>query len=88
MHGFPLRDPTSPVGRRPPRPRPQPEAVVRRPGRQTADWRIFGGGTIRNRIVLLSSALLLVLIATNVYLARKLDDNTAGTRAKPRTCSA
>ena len=36
--------------------------------------------------MLLSSALLLVLIATNIYLARKLDDNTAGTR-RPRTCS-
>jgi signal transduction histidine kinase/HAMP domain-containing protein len=44
-----------------------------------ADSRRFGGGTIRRRLVLLSGALLLVLIATNVYLSRKLADNTAAT---------
>src|SRR4051794_18297933 len=41
--------------------------------------RRFGGNTIRRRLVLLSGALLLVLIATNIYLSRKLADNTAGT---------
>jgi len=85
MHGFPPSHPDQPDS--PPAGVTEPASgtVVRRwgrrSGRRSADWRFFGGGTIRNRIVLLSSALLLVLIATNVYLARKLDDNTAGTRA-------
>jgi len=34
--------------------------------------------TIRTRLILLSSAALLVLIATNFYLTRKLADNSAG----------
>ena len=88
MHGFPPSRPDQPD--RPPAAATAPATgtVVRRSGRRTDDRWIFGGGTIRNRIVLLSGALLLVLIATNVYLARKLDDNTAGTRSKPRTCSS
>jgi signal transduction histidine kinase/HAMP domain-containing protein len=44
----------------------------------TPGRRIFGGGKIRTRILLLSGALLVVLIATNVYLSRKLNENTAG----------
>ena len=81
MHGFPPSRPDQPG--RPPAAATAPAAgtVVRRSGRRTDDRRIFGGGTIRNRIVLLSGALLLVLIATNIYLSRKLDDNTAGTRS-------
>ena len=81
MHGFPPTRPDQPD--RPPAAATGPASgtVVRQSGRQTDDRRIFGNGTIRNRIVLLSSALLLVLLATNIYLARKLDDNTAGTRA-------
>jgi hypothetical protein len=33
--------------------------------------------TIRTRLILLSSALLFVFVATNVYLTRKLADNSA-----------
>src|SRR3954471_3109860 len=58
-------------------PAPAPAAPLSE-GR-SADRRRFGGGTIRRRLVLLSGALLLVLIATNVYLSRKLADNTAAT---------
>ena len=81
MRGSPPLPPDQPGS--PPIPAIEPASgtVVRRSGRRTAKWQIFGGGTIRNRILLLSAALLLVLIATNVYLARKLNDNTAGTTA-------
>src|SRR3954471_23835634 len=58
-------------------PAPAPAAPLSE-GR-SADRRRFGGGTIRRRLVLLSGALLVVLIATNVYLSRKLSDNTAAT---------
>ena len=34
--------------------------------------------TIRTRLILLTSAGLLVLVATNAYLTRKLADNSAG----------
>lgn len=37
------------------------------------------GRTIRSRIFLLAGALLVVLIATNFYLSRKLSESTAGT---------
>jgi len=81
MHGFPPSQPDRPDS--PPTAVIEPASgtVVQRSGRRAADRRFSGDGTIRNRIVLLSALLLLVLIATNVYLARKLDDNTTGTRA-------
>jgi signal transduction histidine kinase len=41
--------------------------------------RLAVGSTIRARIILLSAALLLVLVATNFYLSRKLAENAAGT---------
>src|SRR3954452_6828337 len=47
--------------------------------RRPSERRRFGGGPIRRRIMLLSGTLLLVLIATNVYLSRKLADNTGAT---------
>src|SRR6266446_5205005 len=41
-------------------------------------FRVKAGLTIRTRLILLASAALLVLIATNAYLTRALTDNTAG----------
>src|SRR4051794_38512825 len=57
---------------------PAPVFAARRPGWRGAARLLFGG-TIRRRIVLLSGALLVVLIATNLYLSHKLAENTAGT---------
>jgi signal transduction histidine kinase/HAMP domain-containing protein len=57
---------------------PATGTAARRSGGRPAWW-WTSRGTIRGRIVLLSGALLLVLIATNVYLSRKLAENTAGT---------
>jgi signal transduction histidine kinase/HAMP domain-containing protein len=54
-----------------------PPAITPRPWRRAV--RLVFGATIRRRIVLLSGALLLVLIATNLYLSHKLAENTAGT---------
>src|SRR5204862_6622387 len=34
--------------------------------------------TIRTRLIVLSSALLIILVATNLYLTRKLSTNSAG----------
>src|SRR6266576_826449 len=39
---------------------------------------ILGRMTIRTRLILLSSALLIILVATNLYLTRKLSTNSAG----------
>src|SRR5438067_1536260 len=39
---------------------------------------ILGRMTIRARLILLSSALLIILVATNLYLTRKLSTNSAG----------
>src|SRR5438094_8564848 len=39
---------------------------------------ILGRVTIRTRLILLSSALLIILVATNLYLTRKLSTNSAG----------
>lgn len=83
MHGFspsrPDRADTSPQTAA----APFPEAASRQPPARTAfersnDWWIFGGGTIRSRIFLLSGVLLLALVATDFYLSRKLAENTAG----------
>jgi signal transduction histidine kinase/HAMP domain-containing protein len=77
MHGFPLSHPT-----RSDRPASEAASLVTgtaAPRPPPAGWWIFGGGKIRTRILLLSGALLLVLIATNIYLSRKLNENTAGT---------
>src|ERR1044071_2179262 len=79
MHGFsPSRPDRS--GLSPPAAEAAPAAgtAARRSDRGPAGWGILGGGTIRARILLLSGALLVVLIATNVYLSRKLNENTAG----------
>ena len=48
------------------------------PGRSRRRGGILTRLTIRTRLILLSSALLAVLIATNIYLTRKLSDNSAG----------
>ena len=76
MHGFPLSRPAPPG---PEAAAPAAGATAPRSRRRPAGSWIFGGGKIRTRILLLSGALLLVLIATNVYLSRKLNENTAGT---------
>ncbi len=77
MHGFPS---SRVAGSDPPAPdAPATTVVEPRSLRRPAGRWIFGGGKIRTRILLLSGALLIVLIATNVYLARKLNENTAGT---------
>src|SRR5205823_8720791 len=39
---------------------------------------LLGRVTIRARLILLSSALLIILVATNLYLTRKLSTNSAG----------
>src|SRR5205814_3483945 len=39
---------------------------------------LLGRVTIRARLILLSSALLIILVATNLYLTRKLSTNAAG----------
>src|SRR2546423_5239916 len=39
---------------------------------------VLGRVTIRTRLILLSSALLIILVATNLYLTRKLSTNSAG----------
>src|SRR5438045_9257439 len=39
---------------------------------------LLGRMTIRGRLILLSSALLIILVATNLYLTRKLASNSAG----------
>lgn len=58
---------------------PPAAAPARQPAAlRLADW-WARGGTIRGRIILLSGTLLLVLIATNLYLSRNLANNTAGT---------
>src|SRR5581483_918345 len=76
MHGFPLSRP----GRSDRQAAAPATGAAAPPSQQRAAgaW-IFGGGKIRTRILLLSGALLIVLIATNVYLSRKLNENTAGT---------
>src|SRR3954447_18079302 len=76
MRGFPVFRPHRSAA--PPASEIAPGAAGQSP-RQTSERRRFGGGPIRRRLVLLSGALLLVLIATNVYLSRKLADNTTGT---------
>ena len=47
----------------------------RAPQRRTG---LLGRMTIRGRLILLSSALLIILVATNLYLTRKLASNSAG----------
>src|SRR5438552_8908660 len=47
----------------------------RAPQRRTG---LLGRMTIRGRLTLLSSALLIILVATNLYLTRKLASNSAG----------
>src|SRR5437763_1070656 len=47
----------------------------RAPPRRTG---LLGRMTIRGRLILLSSALLIILVATNLYLTRKLASNSAG----------
>jgi signal transduction histidine kinase/HAMP domain-containing protein len=83
MHGYP-----SP----PPERSGAPPAAAAAPATGTvpppSGWRIIGGGTIRGRIMLLSGALLLVLIATNVYLSRQLAENAAGTVETARLLEA
>jgi hypothetical protein len=39
---------------------------------------LLGRVTIRTRLILLSSALLIILVATNLYLSAKLSTNSAG----------
>src|SRR5689334_12526314 len=80
MHSFSRSHP-DPSGLSPPAAAAAATAgtAARRSGRLATGWWIFGGGTIRTQILLLSGTLLLVLIATNVYLSRKLNENTAGT---------
>jgi signal transduction histidine kinase/HAMP domain-containing protein len=58
---------------------PTTGTAARPSGWRSARWRVCGGGTIRGRIMLLSGALLLVLIATNLYLSRQLAGTAAGT---------
>jgi signal transduction histidine kinase/HAMP domain-containing protein len=76
MHGFPPSRPDVPPAAAS---APQTGTDLRPSSWRSARWWICGGGTIRGRIMLLSGALLIVLIATNVYLSRKLAENTAGT---------
>ena len=54
-------------------------ATARRAGAAAgAPTGLLGRVTIRARLILLSSALLIILVATNLYLARKLSTNAAG----------
>src|SRR5436305_13393629 len=61
---------------------PEPAAAAARDGRaaKTAGMPagLLGRVTIRARLILLSSALLIILVATNLYLTRKLSTNSAG----------
>src|ERR1051325_2102899 len=61
---------------------PDPAAAVAPNGTaaRTAGARtgLLGRVTIRARLILLSSALLIILVATNLYLTRKLSTNAAG----------
>ena len=61
---------------------PDPAAAVTANGTaaRTAGARtgLLGRVTIRARLILLSSALLIILVATNLYLTRKLSTNAAG----------
>jgi signal transduction histidine kinase/HAMP domain-containing protein len=80
MHGlsFSRRDPSAIAP--PAAPAPAADAAARLPafGRQRGSP-LLRLPTIRSRMILLSGALLLVLIATNFYLSRKLAENTEGT---------
>ena len=61
---------------------PDPAAAVTADGRAPrasgARTGLLGRVTIRARLILLSSALLIILVATNLYLTRKLSTNAAG----------
>ena len=61
---------------------PDPVVAATTSGRSAkappASTGILGRVTIRTRLILLSSALLLILVATNLYLTRKLSTNAAG----------
>src|SRR5437762_13118480 len=73
--------------RSPPHPEPAAAAVpnsgraVRFSGAKRAPQRrtgLIGRMTIRGRLNLMSSALLIILVATNLYLTRKIMSNCAG----------
>jgi len=60
---------------------PDPAAATARgtaPRASGARTGLLGRVTIRARLILLSSALLIILVATNLYLTRKLSTNAAG----------
>src|SRR5213595_403351 len=61
---------------------PDPAAAVTADGTapraRGARTGLLGRVTIRARLILLSSALLIILVATNLYLTRKLSTNAAG----------
>src|SRR4029453_7887719 len=70
-------------------PYPDPASTPVTPDARTADAPATGSGarattgilgrmTIRARLILLSSALLIILVATNLYLTHKLSTNSAG----------
>src|SRR5260370_27880592 len=52
--------------------------AVRERRRGPGLFRVKAGLTIRTRLILLASAALVVLIATNAYLTRVLSENSAG----------